>query len=371
MTSRESFTPRLSMSRRAAIAVTVAVLVCAAGSPRLSAETPLPDYVLSAWATEKGLPPGDVFAVAQDIDGYLWLGTPNGLIRFDGSRFTPWTALSPDNALPSGPVHAIVGSTDGSLWVGIGGGAGVVRIHQGKVFQHTKSDGAPPGATAMIQDRQGTIWVATRSGLFRFANGRWTLLGKAQGYTGAEAFSLYEDRAGQLWIGTASGVYRRNGESLELVDAGETNVQSLTEDANGAIWVTDARDIVRKLSTHAAPQHEREIRLPAGAWRLLRDSRNQIWVAAFGGGLLRVRNPLDSAPLVERYEVRASPRSVRRGRCSRTAKATSGSGCEADCFASRSDPSRASARWKASPTTACEPRSSAATAACGWQPAMR
>ena len=314
MTSRESFTPRLSVSRRAAIAVTVAVLVCAAGSPRLSAETPLPDYVLSAWATEKGLPPGDVFAVAQDIDGYLWLGTPNGLIRFDGSRFTPWTALSPDNALPSGPVHAIVGSTDGSLWVGIGGGAGVVRIHQGKVFQHTKSDGAPPGATAMIQDRQGTIWVATRSGLFRFANGRWTLFGKAQGYTGAEALSLYEDRAGRLWIGTASGVYRRNGESLELVDAGETNAQSLTEDANGAIWVTDARDIVRKLSTHTAPQHEREIRLPAGAWRLLRDSRNQIWVAAFGGGLLRVRNPLDSAPLVERYEyehrLAGSPRSL-------------------------------------------------------------
>jgi ligand-binding sensor domain-containing protein len=144
------------------------------------------------------------------------------------------------------------------------------------------------------------------------ADGR--CLGKAQGYTGDEAFSLYEDRAGRLWIGSASGVYRRTGESLELVDASATNVQSLTEDANGAIWVTDARDIVRKLATHAVPQHEREIRLPAGAWRLLRDSRNQIWVAAFGGGLLRVRNPLDSAPLVERYEyehrLAGSPRSL-------------------------------------------------------------
>ena len=158
----------------------------------------------------------------------------------------------------------------------------------------------------MIQDRQGTIWVATRRGLFRFASGRWTLMGQADGYSGAEAFSLYEDRAGQLWAGTASGVYRRNKESLELVDASSTNVQSLTEDAAGAIWVTDSREILRKLSTHAAPQHEREIRLPAGAWRLLRDSRNQIWVAAFGGGLLRVRNPLASSPLVERFEYRAS-----------------------------------------------------------------
>jgi signal transduction histidine kinase/ligand-binding sensor domain-containing protein len=314
MTSRESFTPRLSSSCRAATAVALAVLVCVAGAPRLSAQSPLPDYVLSAWATEKGLPPGDVFAVAQDIDGYLWLGTPNGLIRFDGLRFTPWTALSPDEALPSGPVHAIVGSADGSLWVGLGGGGGVVRIHQGRVFQHAKMDGAPPGATAMIQDRQGTIWVATRSGLFRFANGRWTTLGKAQGYTGVEAFSLYEDRAGRLWIGTASGVYRRNGESLELVDAESNNVQSLTEDANGAIWVTDARDIVRKLSTHAAPRYQPEIRLPAGAWRLLRDTRNQIWIASFGGGLLRVRDPLHSAAFVERYEyehrLAGSPRSL-------------------------------------------------------------
>jgi signal transduction histidine kinase/ligand-binding sensor domain-containing protein len=299
---------------RVAVAALITAFVCGVAAPRLSAEDSLPDYVLSAWGTENGLKPGDVFAVAQDVDGYLWLGTPNGLIRFDGLRFTPWTALSPGNELPDGPVHAIVGSADGSLWVGLGGGAGVVRIHQGKVFQHATSEGAPPGATSMIQDRQGTIWVATRSGVFRFANGRWTLLGKAQGYTGAEAFSLYEDRAGRLWIGTASGVYRRNGEMLELVDAGATNVQSLTEDATGAIWVTDSRDIVRKLSTHTAPQHEREIRLPAGAWRLLRDSRNQIWIAAFGGGLLRVRSPLDPSPLVERFEyehrLAGSPRSL-------------------------------------------------------------
>jgi ligand-binding sensor domain-containing protein/signal transduction histidine kinase len=312
MTPRESPTPRLFLSR-VAVAAAIAVLVCAAG-PRLSAEDSMPDYVLSAWGSENGLKPGDVFAVAQDVDGYLWLGTPNGLIRFDGLRFTPWDALLPRNELPDGPVHAIVGSADGSLWVGLGGGAGIVRIHQGKVFQHAKEDGAPPGATAMIQDRQGAIWVATRSGVFRFANGKWTLLGKAQGYTGAEAFSLYEDRAGRLWVGTASGVYRRNGDMLELVDADATNVQSLTEDATGAIWVTDSRDIVRKLATHAALQHEREIRLPAGAWRLLRDSRNQIWIAAFGGGLLRVRSPLDSSPLVERFEyehrLAGSPRSL-------------------------------------------------------------
>jgi signal transduction histidine kinase/ligand-binding sensor domain-containing protein len=312
MTPREPRTFRLPVSIRPAMAAALMLIVCAPSAP-VAADS-LPNYVLSAWATEKGLPPGDVFAISQDVDGYLWLGTPNGLIRFDGTTFTPWARLTPSATLPSGPVHSIVGSTDGSLWVGFGGGGGVVRITRGEVFQHARADGAPPGATAMIQDRQGTIWVATRSGLFRFANAKWTLMGQAQGYSGAEAFSLYEDRAGRLWTGTATGVYRRNGDVFELIDAAANNVQSLTEDATGAIWVTDSRDILRKLSSQSAPQHEREIRVPAGAWRLLRDSHDQIWAAAFGGGLLRLPSPVDPSSLVERFEyehrLAGSPRSL-------------------------------------------------------------
>jgi hypothetical protein len=192
MTPRESLLPCLPVLYRAALATAVAVCLWAVSGARVSASDALPDNVLSAWATEKGLP-GDIFAIAQDVNGYLWLGTPNGLIRFDGLRFTPWTAATADGALPSGPVHAIVGAADGSVWVGLGGGGGIVRIHNGVATQHKTSDGAPPGATAMIQDRQGAIWVATRSGLFRLASGRWTLIGNAHGYSGAEAFSLYQD----------------------------------------------------------------------------------------------------------------------------------------------------------------------------------
>ena len=273
-----------------------------------------PDYGLAVWAADKGQPPGDVFAIAQDTEGYLWLGTPNGLHRFDGARFQPWISSNPDTALPSGPIHALVGSPDGGIWIGFGGGGSVVRILRGKVTRYSPGDGAPPGVTAMIQDRQGAIWVAARRGLYRFFNNRWSLMGDAEGYNGAEAFSLYEDRAGRLWAGTASGVFRREREKFELVDPGETNVQSLTEDAAGGIWVSDSVEILKKLSTHAAPHHGREIRLPAGAWRLMRDSRNQIWAAAFGGGLLRVRDPLAITPSLERFEYEhrlpGSPRSV-------------------------------------------------------------
>ena len=321
MTQRESrVVPSFVKALTVAGCVLAASAICAhgrllaAGNSDANAVKPSPDYGLTVWAAEKGQPPGDVFAIAQDAEGYLWLGTPNGLYRFDGARFTPWNAISPATPLPNGPVHALIGAPDGSLWIGLGGGGGVVRVVRGQVTRYTPAEGAPPGVTGMIQDRQGAIWAAANRGLYRFLNDRWTLMGEPDGYNGAEAFSVYEDRSGSVWAGTAAGVYRRSKDRFELVDATSTNVQSLVEDTAGDVWLTDAAEIVKRLSTHTAPRHGRDIRLPAGSWRLMRDSRGQIWVAAFGGGLLRVRDPLAPAPVMDRFEyehrLAGSPRSL-------------------------------------------------------------
>ena len=104
--------------------------------------------------------------------------------------------------------------------------------------------------------------------------------------------------------------------------------------------MTDARKSSCELSTHAAPQHEREIRLPTGAWRLMRDSRNQIWAAAFGGGLLRVRDPLRQRRHRRTLTITSIASRVHRDRCSRIAKATSGSACAAVSSACPNVPSR-------------------------------
>ncbi len=288
-----------------AIAIVVLrVLVCLAPPAAHAGEVPIPghgprgpNYTMAVWA-EKGVP-GDVFSIAQDAEGYLWLGTPTGLLRFDGDRFTPFQPADSESPLPNGPVHAIVGSHDGSIWVGLGGGGGVARIHRGRIERHSPAHSGPTSVTAMIQDRQGAIWVAARRGLFRYIDGHWLLLGKAEGYSGAEAFSLYEDRAGRVWAGTASGVYQWKDGAFELADMTLTNVQSLAEDESGAIWITDSREVLRQLTAESAPQHEKKVRLPSGAWRLMRDRGVRWWADARSASArcgrdhrtLRVRTP--------------------------------------------------------------------------------
>jgi signal transduction histidine kinase/ligand-binding sensor domain-containing protein len=277
-----------------------------------AASSTAPSYALSVWASEKGLPPGDVFAMNQDAEGALWLGTPTGLLRFDGSRFVAWSEINDKEPLPNGPVHALVSAHDGSLWVGLGGGGGIVRIDKGHLTRYGSEQGAPPGVTAMLEDRMGVVWAASRRGLFRFDGSRWTLV--AEGYpNGAEAFSVFEDRNGALWAGTGAGVYRRTKSTFELVNR-DKNVQSLAEDASGAIWVTDNNSVIRRLGDDKAPRPAPSVRLPASGWRLLGDRHGQIWVAAFGGGLLRLADTSRAAPAMERfpYEQRlsGSPRSL-------------------------------------------------------------
>src|ERR1044071_836979 len=115
LSRRPAMSIRIAAMTAAVLAVVTPSLAQPAGPTAATAAAPA--YAMSVWASEKGLPPGDVFAVSQDAEGYLWLGTPTGLLRFDGSRFTSWAALNDKEPLPNGPVHAIVSAHDGSLWV--------------------------------------------------------------------------------------------------------------------------------------------------------------------------------------------------------------------------------------------------------------
>src|SRR5829696_574830 len=109
-------------------ALVVALATCALPAIARAGSDPPPvvRYALAAWSTEQS---GDVLAVAQDVEGYLWLATNDGPVRFDGSRFEPWAKRTNSTPLAR-PAVALAASAQGGVWVGFGGAGGVARIHR-------------------------------------------------------------------------------------------------------------------------------------------------------------------------------------------------------------------------------------------------
>ena len=141
---------RSTAVRRAARSLTLALLaVCPliAVNPDLS----LGQYLHTSWTQEEGsaLPP--ILALAQTADGYLWLATGKGLIRFDGMRFVEWSPVS-GAPLPSPDIRCLRAASDGGLWVGTA--AGVCRVDHNRVIRYPSADKLPCGLIlTLLEDR--------------------------------------------------------------------------------------------------------------------------------------------------------------------------------------------------------------------------
>jgi signal transduction histidine kinase/ligand-binding sensor domain-containing protein len=250
-----------------------------------------PTYALTAWTTEKGLPPGDIVTMAEDRAGDLWLGMSTGLVRFDGAQFASWSASG--ERLPGTQVTALIGAGDGGLWVGFGDAGGVARVRDGRILHYYAADDGLPKCivTAMLEDRHGAIWAGCQRGLAMFDGHQWQFVGADRSLpAGASISALYEDRRGVLWVAAATGVYRRrvNQDAFEQVDRTATYAQSLTDDDGGALWVADSHRIARRLDRPEPLVLGADVRLPSAGWRILHDQRDAIWIAALGSGLLRL-----------------------------------------------------------------------------------
>src|SRR5215469_12428466 len=146
-------------------------------------------YIRDAWRIEREFPGGVVHAISQTPDGYLWIGTDTGLIRFDGFKFEV-AQLSPPVPSPNTPVLALATDADGSLLILVQG-AGVLRRKNERfeiVTGTTGSSQAPSEVTAMVQDENGHILMSDLGrGTIRFQNERFEDLAGANVLPGSSA----------------------------------------------------------------------------------------------------------------------------------------------------------------------------------------
>src|SRR5690242_1855728 len=125
------------------------------------------DYTVTSWTQKDGLPSAFIRAITQDKDNYLWIGTDNGLFRFDGVRFTP--------VMEHVVVRALCQGRDDTLWIALGGSGGIAHISSGSIRNYDQKDGLPDSIiNVLIEDADAVLWAGSADGLFKFDSGRWS-----------------------------------------------------------------------------------------------------------------------------------------------------------------------------------------------------
>lgn len=184
-------------------------------APHAAVEAMEERYFHRSWRRADGLPGNSVYAIAQTADGYLWLGTENGLARFDGKYFLALTGADAA-AFRSRFVAALLAARDGTLWIGTE--RGLLALHGG-VVRRDGTAGSPLGeapVTALAQDAGGDLWVGTRSGLLR-RSARSGEVTEAE-LAGFRITRLLAGGPDELWVGTeAHGAWHLQAGRLSRV----------------------------------------------------------------------------------------------------------------------------------------------------------
>ena len=284
-----------------------------------------PNRQLSQYVREIRFPGGAVNGIAQTVDGYLWIGTDRGLIRFDGFSFKPVSFASIATA-SNVSILQVLTDAGGTLWVRPQG-ADLVRQKDGKfenvrygpnaitvlskdtrdgvlvsdieqgtfrfTADHVQKLGSPsPPVISLEETADGKIWMGTLGdGLFLLKNGRATQVNT--GLHDRKINCLLAIGSGELLVGTDTGLYRGNGTEfrrLKLTSALD-NVQilSLLRDRDSNIWVGTTRGLLRINEKGVSFSEEKELRGDGGITVLFEDREGNLWIGG-ARGLARIRD---------------------------------------------------------------------------------
>jgi len=250
------------------------------------------NYTTRVWQTQDGLPQQTVQAVAQTQDGFLWIGTTDGLLRFDGAHFVPFERGNTP-AFKENSVFSLMTARDGTLWIGSEGG-GLVRMREGKFRRFGAADGLLDGfVRTVLEDRDGIIWIGTDNGLFQLANGRAVHATRIDDTVTVPAIAVHalaQTKDGTVWVGGSRLVAIRGGVAKDYPLAGEyseTRVKSILQTQDGTIWVGTVSGL-----QYLLPQAQRFERFAGvqGTVRTLRETDDgTLWIGTIGQGAYTYR----------------------------------------------------------------------------------
>ena len=250
-----------------------------------------PEYQFDTWRTEEGLPQSTVTSVAQTPDGYLWLGTQNGLARFDGVHFTVFNANNTP-AIKNDRVVQLFVDRRGTLWVSAERGE-LIRLQNGRFTAYEMPGKGTPFnyARSLCDDAQGNLWIISCEWqLIRFGDDQFTVLSTNWNLKGLQPDAVAADQSGRIWVQTESEVAQWEKSGFQLMWSG-TNAGNFYVDLGasrtGGVWVAADGRLRRLEAGRWVADRGAFAWTNSPIYDVYEDSRNRLWVATMGSGLFR------------------------------------------------------------------------------------
>jgi signal transduction histidine kinase/ligand-binding sensor domain-containing protein len=255
----------------------------------LLAQAPQPrsqQVIQESWSVQHGAPEG-IETLAQTADGFLWLGGPSGLFRFDGKRFERFHPSSGDPLLASN-IRRILAPSSGGLWVGYTFN-GFSFVNDGKVKNYREETGSVNG---FAQSQDGTVWAGTSRGLWRFEHSAWRPVGADWNAPTTFVDCVGFDRTGTLWVlASKKLLYLHPGNTHFRVAGEKVRARGFTIDA-------DRKVVTSQIAQQKAVAPGNISRDELHAYPILRndtsqliDRTNSVWVIADGQSISRIQAP--------------------------------------------------------------------------------
>jgi len=203
-----------------------------------------------SWTSENGV--GAVFEVQQDSDGYLWLNTANGVVRFDGVRFQSLEDATNNNALRSSEIRSAFIAPSGRIWFTTRT-AGLILLDNGHTSTYSTDRRCISVAEngGIAEDPDGSLWIKALSGLYRLRGASCEQITESDGYPGGFPAAILIDHEGTIWVKAPSGalLFRRKNESKfqfsQYVSLPTSRPACLYEAPDGKIWLSDENGLRR------------------------------------------------------------------------------------------------------------------------------
>ncbi len=282
------------VNRQIALTLWISFLIvfCCVPTFALDRDRNILQFYHTAWSVNDGAP-SEISALAQTEDGYLWIGSPQGLFRFDGVKFEEYKP-QPGVELPSHGIYSLMATPDGGLWIAFAP-TGLGFLRDGFLTVLTKPELPDSQIHSFARDHDGRIWASTETGLVLREGTRWIPIGHDWNFAPEVIRDLFVDREGTLWAATVKLItfLRRGSKTFEIAGAAGPGITTLAQAKDGRIWFAD--DSSGEVRPVPIAGHNSYGGNPAvvedGLHELLIDREGALWITRYDSGIVRVRYP--------------------------------------------------------------------------------